>query len=261
MGQARGTQVAAVNSLISLQDWENVARPGCVAYRRRCFAGEPILSLNSRHSEGKDLTTFVFAAETLGSKLRDDETAESVSDEVFISTKRSFAALDRLLTRKGQPLKSGDRVKVQELSLLQGQTAALIRMMVKLLDRGVTLEIVGSGIVIAPDDQGDARALLVALDAHRHRMSDLKARSGGASVTGRKRLIPQERLAEIQAQLNAPGTTTTTLARELGVARQTLFNYLDRYDPDWRLKRVKKSVRGSRGRVRDGADVGQGKPG
>jgi hypothetical protein len=84
---------------------------------------------------------------------------------------------------------------VQDLSLLHGQTAALVRMM--LLDRGVTLEIVGSGIVIAPDDQGDARALLVALDAHRHRMSGLKARPGGAAVTGRKRQIPQERLPEI----------------------------------------------------------------
>jgi hypothetical protein len=48
--------------------------------------------------------TFVFVAETQGSKVRDDETGDSASDEVYISSWRSFVALDRLLARKGQPL-------------------------------------------------------------------------------------------------------------------------------------------------------------
>jgi len=55
-------------------------------------------------------------------------------------------------------------------------------------------------------------------------------------------LLGPDKLPEIRERLSAPGATATDVAQELGVARSTLFNYLERYDLDRRVGREKKGV-------------------
>ena len=55
-------------------------------------------------------------------------------------------------------------------------------------------------------------------------------------------MLGPDKLPEIREKLNAPGATATDVAQELGVARSTLFNYLERYDLERRANRAKKGI-------------------
>jgi hypothetical protein len=80
-----------------------------------------------------------------------------------------------------------------------------------------------------------------AVSHHRH-LHGIKTHPAEMSPPGRKRLLGPDKLPEIRERLSAPGATATDVAQELGVARSTLFNYLERYDLDRRAGREKKGV-------------------
>lgn len=165
----------------------------------------------------------------------------------MLAGRKTFNQLSQLLEIEGINLRRGDRVKVYDLSCLSLVTPMLIRAITKLLGKGISFEIWALQIVIDPSFDSKLPAMLEALDSHYRHVHGIKTHPIEMSSPGRKRLLDPDKLGEIREKLNAPGATATEVAQELGVARTTLFNYLERYDLDRRVGRGKKGVdRGSK---------------
>lgn len=159
---------------------------------------------------------------------------------MVIAGKRGFNKLADLLALNGIRLQAGDRIKVYDLSSIKLSTTTLVRVMTRMLRRGIAFEIMSAGIVIEPDANDKLHAMLKALDDHYRYLHGMKTHP--ADRRGRRRLLAPDQLSDIRAQLAKPGATATGVANDLGVARSTLFNFLDRHKPDRRADRSKKSA-------------------
>ena len=190
-------------------------------------------------------TTVAFLAETPGSATLEDQKAVLSPDDIVVEAgKKSFNQLGELLARNGIKLASGDRIKVFDLSCLALSTNMLIRVLAKTLRAGISVEIVSQKLVIEPGATSEMHVLLDTLDGHYRPIHGIKTHPADTAPQGRKRLLDPDKLPEIRAKLDKPGATATDVAQELGVARSTLFNYLERYDRERRISRGKKVVKG-----------------
>lgn len=197
-------------------------------------------------------TTVVFLAETPGSATIEEQKSCLGPEDISVEARgKSFNQLGEMLARNGIKLNAGDRIKVYDLTCLALSTNMLIRVLTKILRGGISFEIVSQKIVIEPCARDQMHALLDALDGHYRHVHGIKTHPADTAPQGRKRLLDPDKLPEIRAKLDAPGATATDVANELGVARSTLFNYLERYDRERRLGRDKKIVKG---RAEDGGD-------
>lgn len=180
-----------------------------------------------------------FLAECQGSATIDDQKAAMHPEAlIVVAGRQSFNKLGDLLARSGLHLEAGDRVVVYDLSCITLATPTLIRLIGRMLSRGIAFEIVSAGVVIEPAIDDKLQALIRALDGHHRYLHGLKTHPETAS-RGRKRLLDPDDLPAIKLKLELPGATATDVAQDLGVSRSTLFNFLERYDPD-RTGRSKK---------------------
>ena len=205
--------------------------------------------------------TVAFLAECQGSATIDEQKASlALDDQIVLAGRRSFAKLPDLLAHNGMGLAPGDRVKVYDLSCINLSTTNLVRTLTKLLDRGVTFEIISRSIVIRPAVDDKLRALLETLDGHYRHVHGIKTHPVDTAPQGRKRLLGLDQLPDIRARLDRPGATATDVAQELGVARSTLFNYLERFDPARRVGRGQEINQRHADSAGDNAHVSQSKP-
>lgn len=187
--------------------------------------------------------TVVFLAKTPGSATIEEQRSCLSPDDIEVTAgHKTFNQLGALLARHGIRLKAGDRVKVYDLACLAISTTMLIRALTKMLKAGVTFEMHSPALVIEPGGADRLQVMLEALDNHYRRVHGIKTHPAEMAPQGRKRLLGPEKLSEIRAALDRPGATATDVAQGLGVARSTLFNYLERYDLDRRLDRDEKAV-------------------
>lgn len=176
-------------------------------------------------------TNVLFLAETNRSPSIAEQRAlcEAKGDLIVDAGQVSFLDLPRKLAREGHELTRGDRIKVYDFSCLPINTMTLVRMMVKVLRKGVAIEFCAIGITILPDEEhGELFRLIAALDQHWRRVHGMKTRAG-VSKPGRKARVTDEQLPEIRKRLAASGVTVASLAEELGVGRTTLFAFLRRH--------------------------------
>lgn len=184
-------------------------------------------------------TTVAFLAECQGSATVDEQKACLAPDDyVVVAGKRGFNKLADVLAQHGIRLGAGDRIKVYDLTCIKLSTTTLMRVLSRMLRKGIAFEIISAGIVIEPSADDKLHALLEALDGHNRHLHGIKTHP--ADRRGRKQLLGPDQLADIRARLDQPGATATEVANELGVARSTLFNFLDRHDRDRRVGREKK---------------------
>lgn len=237
---------------------------GDVSLRKKAFSPPPrALARRARRADRtvKDEglgTTVAFLAECQGSASIDEQKASlRPDDHVVIAGKQSFTKLEGLLSGHGMELRRGDRIKVYDLSCIALSTTTLVRLLTRMLRNGVSFEIIAAGIVIEPDGKDKLHALLDALDGHYRHVHGVKTHPADNLTRGRRRLLEPEKLPEIRAKLETPGVTATEVAQELGVARSTLFNFLERYDVDRRLGRGKKTDEADAERAGDKAHLAQ----
>ena len=182
-----------------------------------------------------------FLAECQGSASIEEQRASLGPDDVVVMAgKKSFNKLPDLLIQAGMRLSEGDRLKVYDLSCINVSTTTLVRTVSKILRMGVAFEIISLDIAIEPRADDKLRALLEALDGHYRYVHGIKTHPVDTAPQGRKRLLDADQLPVIRAKLDRPGATATDVAQELGVARSTLFNYLERHDRNRRIDRGKK---------------------
>ena len=186
--------------------------------------------------------TVAFLAETRGSPTIDEQKAcLDPDDHVVVAGQKSFSRVGKLLESRSLRLNPGDRIKVFDLSCISLSTTTLIRVLTRKLRAGITLELVSAGIILEPGAEDKLHAMLVALDGHHRHVRGLKTNPADAAPRGRKRLLDADQLPAIREKLNEPGATATKVAQEFGVARSTLFNYLERHDRERRADQEKKT--------------------
>ncbi|WP_176599426.1 Hin recombinase [Sphingobium sp. 15-1] len=177
--------------------------------------------------------TFLFLAETnLSPSIAEQRKACEAAGDVIVEAGRiSFLDLPKKLEQSGFELGHGDRIKIYDFTCLPVNTATLVRMLVKLLGKGVAIEFSAALIVLDPDgDNDEALRLLVALDSHWRRVHGMKTHPPHIK-TGRKPRLKADQLPKIQAMLAAEGATYNSVASELGLARSTVFEFVKRHKP------------------------------
>ncbi|SEK03788.1 Helix-turn-helix domain of resolvase [Sphingobium sp. AP50] len=173
--------------------------------------------------------TVLFLAETNRSPTIEEQRAlcEHAGDLLVDAGTVSFLDLPKALARAGHRLERGDKIKIYDLACLPINTMTLVRMMVKVLRQGIAVEFCAPKIVIQPDAETDLFRLVGMLDQHWRRIHGMKTHSPDAKV-GRKALLSDDQFPAIQAMIDG-GATVSAVAKELGVGRTTLFDFLQRH--------------------------------
>ena len=139
----------------------------------------------------------------------------------------SFTDLPKQLARHGLELKQGDKIKIYDFNCLPVSVSTLLRLMSKILGMGIAIEFCRPGITIGGENR-DLSRLVIELDQHCRHVHGLK-RQAHDSKAGRKPTLADDQLPEIRRLLAVERATVSSVARELGVGRSTLFDYLKRH--------------------------------
>jgi DNA invertase Pin-like site-specific DNA recombinase len=138
--------------------------------------------------------------------------------------------LDRLLAY----VRDGDTVVVHSMDRLARNLDDLRRIVQDLTRRGVRVEFVKEGLTFTGDDSPMANLMLSVMGAfaeferallrERQREGIAVAKQRGA-YRGRKRLLNAEQIGEVQRRV-AAGEQKARVAREMGISRETVYQYL-----------------------------------
>jgi DNA invertase Pin-like site-specific DNA recombinase len=139
-------------------------------------------------------------------------------------------ALDELLAF----VREGDTVVVHSMDRLARNLDDLRRLVQQLTQRGVRIEFVKECLTFTGEDSPMANLLLSVMGAfaeferalirERQREGIALAKQRGA-YRGRKKALSTEQVAELQSRAGA-GEQKAKLAREYGISRETLYQYL-----------------------------------
>ena len=131
-------------------------------------------------------------------------------------------------------VRAGDMVTVHSLDRLARNLVDLRRIVSELTGRGVRVEFVKEQLTFTGEDNAMAQLLLSVMGAfaeferslirERQREGVALAKARGA-YRGRKRILSEDRIAELR-QRAAAGEAKATLAREFGISRETVYQYL-----------------------------------
>ena len=138
--------------------------------------------------------------------------------------------LDALLTF----VREGDTVVVHSMDRLARNLDDLRRLVQKLTRRGVRIAFVKESLIFTGEDSPMANLMLSVMGAfaeferalihERQREGIALAKQRGA-YRGRKKALSPERVAELRQRATA-GEQKAALAREFGISRETLYQYL-----------------------------------
>ena len=131
-------------------------------------------------------------------------------------------------------VRAGDTVTVHSLDRLARNLVDLRRIVSDLTGRRVRVEFLKEQLTFTGEDNAMAQLLLSVMGAfaeferaligERQREGIALAKARGA-YRGRKRILSEDRIAELR-QRAAAGEPKATLAREFGVSRETVYQYL-----------------------------------
>lgn len=138
--------------------------------------------------------------------------------------------LERLLSF----VREGDTVVVHSMDRLARNLDDLRRMVQSLTKRSVRIEFVKEGLTFTGEDSPMANLMLSVMGAfaeferallkERQREGIILAKQRGA-YRGRKRALSAGQIADIKSRV-ANGAAKATVAREFGISRETLYQYL-----------------------------------
>ena len=141
-------------------------------------------------------------------------------------------ALDELL----RFVREGDTVTVHSMDRLARNLDDLRRLVKDLTGRGVNVQFIKEGLTFTGDDSPMATLLLSVMGAfaeferalirERQREGIEAAKKKGGVYTGRKPSLTPAQVTDLKARA-AAGEKKATLAREFGISRETVYQYLN----------------------------------
>ncbi|TPG86001.1 recombinase family protein [Pseudomonas caspiana] len=137
-------------------------------------------------------------------------------------------------------VREGDTVVVHSMDRLARNLNDLRDIVQKLVKRGIRIEFVKEALTFIGDDSPMATLMLSVMGAfaeferalirERQREGIALAKQRGV-YRGRKKSLSLERIAELRQRV-ASGETKVQVARDFGISRETLYNYLAKADSD-----------------------------
>ncbi|KDD67524.1 DNA invertase Pin-like site-specific DNA recombinase [Pseudomonas sp. BT76 TE3572] len=137
-------------------------------------------------------------------------------------------------------VREGDTVVVHSMDRLARNLDDLRGIVQKLVKRGIRIEFVKEALTFIGDDSPMATLMLSVMGAfaeferalirERQREGIALAKQRGV-YRGRKKSLSPERIAELRQRV-ASGETKVQVARDFGISRETLYNYLAKADSD-----------------------------
>ena len=134
--------------------------------------------------------------------------------------------------------REGDTVIVHSMDRLARNLDDLRRLVQSLTQRGIRIEFVKEGLAFTGDDSPMSHLLLSVMGAfaeferalirERQREGIVLAKQRGA-YRGRKKALSPKQVEELKRRV-AAGEAKASLARELGISRETLYQYLRETD-------------------------------
>jgi DNA invertase Pin-like site-specific DNA recombinase len=156
----------------------------------------------------------------------DKEFTDKASGQSQIGRPQLQAALDYL--------REGDVLKVHSMDRLARNMVDLLSLVKQLTDKGVTIEFVKENLTFTGDDSPMNTLLLGILGSiaqferslirERQREGIAMAKKAGV-YKGRKRSLSADQAEELRRRA-AQGETKAALARQFGISRETLYQYL-----------------------------------
>jgi DNA invertase Pin-like site-specific DNA recombinase len=145
-------------------------------------------------------------------------------------------ALDAMLSF----VREGDTVVVHSMDRLARNLDDLRRIVQELVKRRICVEFVKEHLIFTGEDSPMATLMLSVMGAfaeferalirERQREGIALAKQRGA-YRGRKKSLPPDRIADLRSRV-AAGVAKAKVAREFGISRETLYNYLAEADSD-----------------------------
>ncbi|VEI16526.1 DNA-invertase hin [Serratia plymuthica] len=157
-------------------------------------------------------------------------------DKVFIDNASNKDVQRPELDALFSTVRNGDTVVVHSMDRLARNLNDLQRQVYRLADKGVNVEFVKESLTFAGHDSSMANLMLSIMGAfaeferaliHERRREGIALARVRGAYRGRKKLLSSEQQAELRLRATN-GETKAQLAREFGISRETLYQYLKR---------------------------------
>ena len=155
-------------------------------------------------------------------------------DRVFIDKASGKDVRRPQLSELMEFIREGDTVVVHSMDRLARNLDDLRRIVQGLVKRGICVEFVKEHLTFTGEDSPMATLMLSVMGAfaefertlirERQREGIVLAKQRGA-YRGRKKALPPDKIEELRRQI-ADGATKAQAARDFGISRETLYNYL-----------------------------------
>ncbi|MHB8355036.1 MAG: recombinase family protein [Burkholderiales bacterium] len=155
-------------------------------------------------------------------------------DRVFVDKASGKDARRPQLSELMEFIREGDTVVVHSMDRLARNLDDLRRIVQGLVKRGICVEFVKEHLTFTGEDSPMATLMLSVMGAfaefertlirERQREGIVLAKQRGA-YRGRKKALPPDKIEELRRQI-ADGATKAQAARDFGISRETLYNYL-----------------------------------
>ncbi len=155
-------------------------------------------------------------------------------DRVFVDKASGKDARRPQLSELLEFIREGDTVVVHSMDRLARNLDDLRRIVQGLVKRGICVEFVKEHLTFTGEDSPMATLMLSVMGAfaefertlirERQREGIVLAKQRGA-YRGRKKALPPDKIEELRLQI-AGGATKAQAARDFGISRETLYNYL-----------------------------------
>lgn len=155
-------------------------------------------------------------------------------DRVFIDKASGKDVRRPQLSELMEFIREGDTVVVHSMDRLARNLDDLRRIVQGLVKRGICVEFVKEHLTFTGEDSPMATLMLSVMGAfaefertlirERQREGIVLAKQRGA-YRGRKKALPPDKIEELRRQI-AGGATKAQAARDFGISRETLYNYL-----------------------------------
>lgn len=138
------------------------------------------------------------------------------------------------LTEMLKFVRQGDHITVHSLDRLARNLDDLRRIVADLAGRGISIEFVKEKLTFSGEDSPMATLLLSVMGAfaefersliRERQLEGIAIAKQAGAYKGRKRSMTDEQIAEIKSRV-ASGDKKAVIARDLGISRETLYQYL-----------------------------------
>lgn len=149
------------------------------------------------------------------------------ADQIVKAGRLSAIELLKRLRENDMGLVAGDTIHFYDPTCIQLETRTLISLLADYVRQGISVKFVDPPLTIAAaDTSSNLHSLLFLFDRHWRFRHGTQTHGGVRGKLGRRPRLQPSDVPDILKALAEPGATVTSVARQRGIARSTLYGFL-----------------------------------